>query len=122
MSLIDLEDVAHVAAIVLSESGHSGATYELAGPEVLTPNQVAAAFNSHLGKDVRAEQIAIETWRRNVEKSGLGQYQVNTLTKMFEYYNRCGLWGNSRILKDLLGRAPTTFPEFVKRIFRERPS
>jgi uncharacterized protein YbjT (DUF2867 family) len=36
MSMVDLEDIAQGAAIVLTEPCHVGATYELPDPEVLT--------------------------------------------------------------------------------------
>src|SRR5690606_34210295 len=41
MSLVDLQDVAEVAATVLTDPGHTGAIYELAGPEALTQTQIA---------------------------------------------------------------------------------
>jgi uncharacterized protein YbjT (DUF2867 family) len=36
MSMVNLEDIAQAAAIVLTEPCHVGATYELPDPEVLT--------------------------------------------------------------------------------------
>jgi uncharacterized protein YbjT (DUF2867 family) len=41
MSMVDLEDVAQAAAVVLTEPSHLGATYELVGPEVLTQTEIA---------------------------------------------------------------------------------
>lgn len=120
MSLVDLDDVAQAAATVLCEPGHVGGIYELAGPEVLTPRDIAAAIGNRLGRDVRAEQISIESWRRQAEASELGRYRVETLAKMFDYYDRYGLWANSRVLRNLIGRSPTTFQKFVERTLRER--
>lgn len=120
MNLVDLEDVARAAATVLSEPGHVGSVYELAGPEVLLPSQIAEILGNQLGKDVRAEKMSIEAWMRHTETSGLGRYQIETLAKMFDYYDRYGLWGNSRVLEQLIGRPPTNFREFVGRTIRER--
>jgi uncharacterized protein YbjT (DUF2867 family) len=120
MSLIDLEDVAQVAATVLSEPDHFGAIYELAGPEVLTPRLIASMLESSIGRKLRVEQITTEAWKQNAERLGLGEYQVNTLVKMFEYYDRYGLQGNPRIARTLLGRAPTRFSEFLERTVRDR--
>jgi uncharacterized protein YbjT (DUF2867 family) len=39
MRMVDLEDIAQGAAIVLTEPGHVGATYELPDAEVLTQRQ-----------------------------------------------------------------------------------
>jgi len=120
MSMIDLEDVAEAAAVVLIEPGHAGATYELAGPDVLTQIQVAEILSKQLGRPVRAEHVTIEAWTRQAQAAGMGAYQIETLVKMFRYYDRYGLWGNSRILRHLIGRAPTRFEDFVKRIVQER--
>lgn len=114
-SWIDLDDVAEVAARVLSEDNHAGAIYELAGPDVATPTQVAEMFAQALGRPVRAEQIALADWRRNAEQSGMNPYALDTLSKMFAYYDKFGLWGNPRVLTHLLGRAPATLQDFIRR-------
>jgi uncharacterized protein YbjT (DUF2867 family) len=115
LGMVDLEDVAEAAAVVLTEPGHAGAVYELAGTEVLSQVEVATILGQQLGRPVCAEAVSLETWERRARKSGLGDYQVETLVKMFRYYERYGFWGNPRVLSWLLGRPPTTFAAFVKR-------
>lgn len=115
MSLVDLEDVAEAAANVLTDPVHVGATYELAGPEILTPNRMAEILSHHLNRAVHATQIPLEVWRQQAQKAGLGGYQLETLEKMFAYYDSNGLWGNPLTLKTLLGRQPTSFGEYVRR-------
>jgi NAD(P)H dehydrogenase (quinone) len=116
LGMVDLEDVAEAAAIVLLEPGHDGAIYELAGPDVLTQTDVARILTVRLGRPVRAEQIAMDAWLENARAAGLGDYQVETLIKMFQYYERYGLWGNANVLRWLLGRAPTRFEVFMERV------
>jgi uncharacterized protein YbjT (DUF2867 family) len=115
LSMVDLEDVAEAAAVVLTEPGHTGAVYELAGVEVLSQTEVATILSQQLERPVRAEAVSLETWERRARESGLGDYQVETLVKMFHYYERYGFWGNPRVLSWLLGRPPTTFAAFVER-------
>jgi len=115
LGMVDLEDVAEAAAVVLTEPGHAGAICELAGAEVLSQVEVAVILSQQLGRPVRAEAVPLETWERRARESGLGDYQVETLVKMFRYYERHGFWGNPRILGWLLGRPPTTFAAFVER-------
>jgi uncharacterized protein YbjT (DUF2867 family) len=115
MSMVDLDDVAQAAAVVLTEPGHLSATYELAGPEVLTQTQVAEILSKQLKRPVRAEQITIEAWTLQARASGMGEYQIETLLKMFHYYDRNGFWGNPHTLTSLLGCEPTKFERFIKR-------
>jgi uncharacterized protein YbjT (DUF2867 family) len=118
-SLVDLENVAEVAAIVLTEPGHAGATYELCGPEVLTPSEIAAAWSAKLGRPVQAQQLAVEDWALRAQAAGLSEYAVDTLARMFRYYDRHGLWGSSRALSHLLGRPPASFDAFVERAIHD---
>jgi len=122
LGMVDLEDVAEAAAIVLTEPGHGGATYDLSSADVLSQTEVAAVLSQQLGRPVRAEAVPLETWEKRARESGLGNYQVETLAKMFQYYERHGFWGNPRVLGWLLGRPPTTFVAFVERVVQEATS
>jgi uncharacterized protein YbjT (DUF2867 family) len=120
LGMVDLEDVAEVAALVLTAAGHAGATYELAGVEVMSQIEVAASLSQGLGRRVRAETVPLDVWEQRARRSGMGDYQVETLVKMFRYYEHHGFWGNPRVLSWLLGRSPTSFDAFVARSAHER--
>ena len=121
LGIVDLEDSAEAAAIVLTEGGHAGATYELAGPDVLSPPEIAAVLERQLARPVRARAVPLEEWEQEARASGMGDYQVETLLQMFRYYERHGFWGNPRVLAWLLGRPPTTFAGFVRRARTSNP-
>ena len=52
MPLVDLRDVAKVAVKAFTEPGHSGKTYDLTGPEVLTGDDMAASLERVLGRPI----------------------------------------------------------------------
>ena len=103
-SNVDLDDVAEVAALVLTHEGHEGATYELAGPEVLTVRELAAIAGSVLGRPVEA--------RRTPDGEVVG---APDLLAMFRAYDREGFVGDTSTLRHLLGREPTTWREVLER-------
>jgi uncharacterized protein YbjT (DUF2867 family) len=119
LGMVDLLDVAEAAAIVLSQPGHLGATYQLVGPEVLTQVEVAEILSRQLGRQVEVKQMSIERWEKDARSRGLGDYQIRCLIRMFDYYGRYGFWGNSNVLSSLLGREPTGFNAFVRRMLRD---
>ena len=119
LGMVDLLDVAEVAAIVLSQPGHIGATYQLAGPDILTQLEVVEILSRQLGRQVVVEQVSIEGWERDAKSRGLGEYQIRSLIRMFRYYGRHGFWGNSNVLSGLLGREPTGFTGFIRRLVKE---
>jgi uncharacterized protein YbjT (DUF2867 family) len=116
IGMVDLEDVAEAAARVITERGHEGASYELAGPEVLMQHEVAAVMGAAVGRPVRAEEIDRTDWERGARAAGLSDYAIETLLAMFRYYERFGFWGNPRVLAWLLGRKPAGFGEFLARV------
>jgi uncharacterized protein YbjT (DUF2867 family) len=127
ISMVDLEDVALAAALVLREalheggrSPHNGATYELAGTAPMSQSEVAAILSQGLGRTVTAESVSIDAWKNKVRTSGLDEYPINTLGKMFAYYAEHGLSGNSQVLSWLLNRPATSFEAFVKRAVEDR--
>ena len=117
LALVDLVDVGAAAATVLLEPGHTNAVYELVGEAALTQSDVAAILSRELGRAVIVDEQSVEDWRKQAEASGLDHYQVDTLARMFRYYDEYGLTGNSNVLRWLLGRPPTSFASFARREF-----
>lgn len=122
MNLVDLADVAEAAAIVLTTEGHAGASYELCGPQAISPARVADACGRHVGRRVRAEKEDLAAWGRRARTAGLDEYRIEALVRMFGYYDRHGFKGSPAVLESLLGRRPTSFDQFVARIFAGRRS
>ena len=116
LSLVDLEDVAEAAAIVLTQAGHAGATYELVGTSPMTQVEVTEALSQKLGRPVRAEAQSVEMWEQRARAGGMGDYEVERLIKIFGYYEQHGLVGNPHVLGWLLGRKPTTLEEWCQRM------
>lgn len=117
-SFVDLEDIAEAAKIVLTEPVHTNATYELSGTLPVSHVEVAGVFSSLLGRGVRAERQGIGDWR--LRAAGINQYTLETLIKMFEYYDRWGLAGNPNVLRWLLKREPASIKSFIEKVMKER--
>lgn len=116
LSLVDLQNVADIAAKVLTEEGHYGAIYELVGTEPLSQVEVADELSSVLRHPIRVEEISLEEWEGRARIAGkLSEYAIETLLAMFRYYANYGLVGNPRVLGFLLGRNPTSLARFVKK-------
>lgn len=114
-SMIDLNDLAEVVLKVFSEPGHENAIYELSSIETLSALDVATVVAGVTGKLILAGTLDRSTWEKDARKSGLSDYAVDTVIKMFEYYEENDFIGNPNQLKWLLGREPTTFDQFFRR-------
>ena len=117
-SMIDLNDLAEVVVKVFSEQGHENAIYELSSSEALSALDVATVVAGITGKLILAGTLDRTEWEKNARKSGLSEYAVSTLIKMFAYYEENDFIGNPNQLTWLLGREPTTFEQFFRNEYK----
>ena len=116
LSMVDLEDVAEAAVKVLTEINHMGSIYELSGPDVLTQQEVAQIISKVLAREVKARVLNRNDWENAARQNHMPEYSIDTLLKMFKYYEDFGLVGSSQVLSWILGRPPHRFYEFVSNL------
>lgn len=115
MSLVDLDDVATAACTVLADPGYAHGIFELAGPPI-TLRDKAAILSRHLGRPVRAEKLPAEAAVEHARHAGAGDFALESMQRMFAHYDVHGLVGSPKVLGWILGRPPTDFDTFVKRV------
>ena len=120
MCMVDLDDVAETASVILTGSGHIGATYEICGPENLILSDMVSIMERHLGREIKVETLPDEIFAAQLKKFGAGDYEINTLLKMFQHYNEHGFIGNPKVLTWLLGRKPNDFSSFILRTLKSK--
>lgn len=113
LSLVDLQDVAAVVARVLAEPELAGGTYELVGTVGLTQTAVCHTLATHLNRPIQFVETPLDQWQATAEAAGLSPYAIQTLRQMFVYYANYGLVGNPFVLRQLLGREPTSLEAFI---------
>jgi NAD(P)H dehydrogenase (quinone) len=109
---VDLADVAEATARVLVDGIGAYGSYELAGPQLLTPRDMAAALSARLGRDVTAKRVA--PW--SLPLGPKFEPRFSNIVAMCEEYDRRGLVGNGDVLRLLLEREATTFAQVVARL------
>jgi uncharacterized protein YbjT (DUF2867 family) len=105
-SLVDLADVAEAAAVLLTEDGLDGGTFEAAGPEPLTAPRIAELMGERLGREIVADDVIPAGEQPTA-------YAARCRRTMFDHYRYHGFVGSPRVLTALLGRPPRTFAEHL---------
>jgi uncharacterized protein YbjT (DUF2867 family) len=105
-SLVDVEDVAEAAAVLLTEDGLDGGTFEAAGPEPLTAPRIAELIGKRLGRDVLADDVIPAGEQPSA-------YAARCRRAMLDHQRAHGFVGSPRVLTALLGRPPRTFAEHL---------
>ncbi|KAL1737535.1 hypothetical protein EV714DRAFT_241665 [Schizophyllum commune] len=119
-AFFDIKDLGEVSVKVLKSPGeHNLARYELFG-YAHTYREAAEILSRVAGKPVKARKVerkeALVMCTERAKSRGENEYYANGFAMMIAYNDRFGLLGNSNVLKWLLGREPTTWEEFCKRI------
>ncbi len=79
LGMIDVRDIADVAAKVLTETGHEGKTYGLTGPASISFHEVAAGLSKALGKEVKYVDVPLEAARKAIVGMGLSEWFADAL-------------------------------------------
>lgn len=113
--VVDPEDIARVAALVLTEDGHVGHGYILNGPEALTSREQVEILSEVLGRtidfvDVTPEQLAQDSIDHGTPVQ-LAEAMQN-LNEMFRV-GRAGMIADD--IENLTGVAPQTFRDWCER-------
>ncbi len=115
-NVVDLLDLAEASAKVALEDGHLYATYELAGPESLSQDDMAKILSEVLKRDVKARHIPLDEMAAKAKAAGATDLRIETMRKMNGHYDHSGFLGNANVMRWLLGREPTTYKAYIERL------
>jgi uncharacterized protein YbjT (DUF2867 family) len=115
-NVADLVDLADAAALVALNPGHLYATYELAGPESLGQDEMAAIIGEVLKRPITARHIPLDEMAAKAKAAGATELRIDTMRKMNGHYDHSGFLGNANVMRWLLGREPTRFKAYVERL------
>lgn len=113
IAMIHPSDVAAVAAVVLSSSGHEGATYRLTGPEAVSYMRLAEMLSVVTGSDVEFVDVPDDAARGALVASGMPDWLVDHLIALFGLIRRGELATVTDTVTQLTGREPRSFADFA---------
>lgn len=112
---LDIDDLAEVAVVALTESGHAGRLYELTGPELLSFEEAAALLSEAAGYEVRYRPITFEENYAMLEAMA-GPAFATMLTELCrEVLDGRNAHLNQGV-QEALGRPPSSFVDYCARV------
>ena len=114
-ALVDVRDVARVAAAALTEDAYAGAAYVVSGPEALSYGEAAQSIGTAIGEEVAYEPAEPGAFRDDlVAERGLPRWRAEELAFIASAYGK----GAGELITDVVrrvgGKPPRTFEEFAK--------
>jgi uncharacterized protein YbjT (DUF2867 family) len=120
LSMIDTRDVAAVASAVLTQSGHSGARYDLTGPEALSYDDVATKLSAVMGREVSYVEAPDDAVRSALLGFGLNEWFADALVGLFGDYRESGTGGYASVVSGdverVTGRPPRSLDQLLSEL------
>jgi uncharacterized protein YbjT (DUF2867 family) len=113
--IVDLEDVADVVALALTQDGHSGSIYECTGPRLLRFDEALAEIGRAAGRTLAFRDVSPTEFAAGLADVGMLQPDAEGLAYLFADL----LDGHNGTLADgvhrALDREPRDFSDYVRR-------
>jgi uncharacterized protein YbjT (DUF2867 family) len=114
VSLVDVRDIAAVAARVLLEPGHTGRTYVITGPEALTYRELAAKLSAATGRPVRYVDVTPAQAKQSMMAGGMPEWAADAVNELSAWYRSGHGALVTQVVAEIGGRTPHTFDTFAR--------
>lgn len=111
-AVVDPRDVAAVAARVLLDDAHVGATHRLTGPEVISRPEQVLAIGAAIGRELRFDEVPVAEARAQMLADGRPPALVDALLSAAE--NRAASTLVTSAVADVTGEPPRTFRQWAR--------
>jgi uncharacterized protein YbjT (DUF2867 family) len=112
---IDIEDIADVAMVALTEPGHVGDIYEVTGPESITFADAVAQIAAAVGREIGYLEISPAEFRAGMISDGLPTEFASELTDVFVEVLDGRNVATTDGVRRALGRDAGRFGDYVRR-------
>jgi uncharacterized protein YbjT (DUF2867 family) len=112
---VDTRDIAAVAAVTLTHSGHDGKKYVLTGPEALSYFDVARILSDAVGRPITYVPLSLEEARERMGRAGEARWAIEGLLALAAYQRAGGPTAAVHdTVRQVLGRPPRSLAEFAR--------
>jgi uncharacterized protein YbjT (DUF2867 family) len=113
-SMIDVRDVATVAAKTLTDERHEGKVYELTGPEAISHREIAEKLSKVLERPVEHVEVSLDDARGGMIEMGMPEWLADALYELFEVRQAGYMAGVTNAVGQVTGREPRSYEEFAR--------
>ncbi|MBD3884777.1 SDR family oxidoreductase [Phormidium tenue FACHB-886] len=114
ISHVDARDVAAVAAVCLTESGHDSQSYVLTGEQVITFDEIADIFAKILGRAIRYVDLPSPDLKAARLANGEPEWYLDAELELFAAWKRGAGSAVTNTILDLTHHSATTYEEFAQ--------
>jgi uncharacterized protein YbjT (DUF2867 family) len=113
VSIVDVRDIAAVAAKALTAKGHENRIYNITGDAALTHYEMAEIFTRVLGKPVKFVDVDPGQMEAAVRAAGFPEWQVGGLIEDYAHYARGEAAEVSDVVRTVTQRPAISLEQFI---------
>ncbi len=114
VGMVDLGDLAAVAAETLTSDGHEGKSYIPTGPEALSMGEVAEKLSTALGQAVKYVNIPPDEDKAGMTAAGMPDWLADAWDKLSLMIAQGGANKVTNVVKEVTGEEPRSFDQFAR--------
>lgn len=114
MSLIDVRDIAAVAVVALTETGHTGEKYAVTGGESLSCEDIAATLSEITGRPINYVDVPEDKAEQQMLDSKMPKWMVKMIMELNGISKAGYVAAVLPTVEQLTGRKPITFRQFAE--------
>ena len=114
VSVVDVRDIAAVAAAALTSRGHTDRTYTLTGPEPLSHAEMATQLSRATGRTITFVDVPEEAMREGLHSMNMPAWQVDGLVEDYAHYRRGEATLVATGVQDATGLPSRPFADFAR--------
>ncbi|MBE9553952.1 MAG: NmrA family NAD(P)-binding protein [Proteobacteria bacterium] len=118
------DDIAAVTvAALIDPAAHAGKIYRPTGPELLSPNEIAAIMGKVLKRKVKYMDVPEAMMLKALKVAGFAEAMPTQLRLYADEYRRgtFAVHAPNKVVRELAGREPEDFETIVRRVVATRP-
>lgn len=113
-SLVDVRDIAAVAAAALAERGHEGKAYDVTGPEALSYADIAATFSRVLGRPIEFADVPAAVAKQGMLQAGIPDWLADAINELNEQIKQGNFAPVTDVVRRVGKKTSITFEQFVR--------
>lgn len=114
ISVVDVRDIAEVAAAALTGNGHERKTYNITGTEALSHYEMAEKLSAAVSRPVQFVNVSPEAMREALVAAGFPDWQADGLIEDYAHYARGEASETAAGVQEATGKSPGSFDDFAR--------
>jgi uncharacterized protein YbjT (DUF2867 family) len=114
VAMIDVDDIAAVAATALTTDAHAGKVYVLTGPEALSYSDVAERLSRILGRTVTYKDVPLAVMQERLLASGMPEWHVDVQVDFSTALSAGHASAVTNTVEAVTGRPARTLEQFIQ--------